>query len=248
MADGLRIADCGFRADLRRDAPSRLPCPIRGRQIVQNWGMARQRGDNYAKRTQSADPGPGGYGPGDPTGGAFSRANCAKQTQFAFERNEGQVLWGKGVMVNCTYKGPWKNKANFRRMGRTWGTRGRAPNKANCRQCGRESHQRSCRSGELCQTNPICLRRAGRPSSRLPAHCGSGQASGDATRQEDNRKQPICIGRVKCQAVAGASAWGWSQVARASCVRAKSLCDSRPEALVRRARQDACHRAIPPLA
>jgi hypothetical protein len=73
---------------------------------------------NYAKETQSADPCPGGRRPGDLTGGAFSRADCAKQTQFAFERNEGQVLWGKGVMVNCTYKGPWKNKANSRWTGR----------------------------------------------------------------------------------------------------------------------------------
>jgi len=140
-----RIADCGLRIGNRpaacRPGPARAGCTNKanfgertGRgSIMRNKANSRQgragpglggvgREANYAKRTQSADPGPGGYRPGDLTGGAFSRADCAKQTQFAFERNEGQLLWGKGVMVNCTYKRPWKNKANFRRdsNGRGW--------------------------------------------------------------------------------------------------------------------------------
>ncbi len=79
------------------------------------------------KRTQSADPGPGGYGPGDLTGGAFSRTNCAKQTQFAFEQNEGQVLWGTAVMVTCTCKGSWQNKANCPKRGTEAVSGGTAP-------------------------------------------------------------------------------------------------------------------------
>jgi len=47
-----------------------------------------------------------------------------------------QVLWGKGFMVNCAYKGPWKNKANSRRMGRGLGDAGRTccTNKPNWRE------------------------------------------------------------------------------------------------------------------
>jgi hypothetical protein len=85
------------------------------------WGrlheQTRWARANCAKQTQSAGPGPSGHRPGDLTGWAFSRADCAKQTQFAFARNEEQVLWGKGVMVNSTYMGPWKNKANFGQAG-----------------------------------------------------------------------------------------------------------------------------------
>ncbi len=157
-----RIADWGQPWGRRADRATTPRCPVPFRQQTQLAGA------NYAKRTQSADPGPGGHRPGDLTGGAFSRADCAKQTQFAFERNEGQVLWGKGVMVNCTYKGHWKNKANSRWMGRGLGDEGRGcrqtTNKANCPKRGTEavsgrrageSHERSCRSGELRQTNPI---------------------------------------------------------------------------------------------
>ena len=134
------LSDCGLGTAPRRDA-----CPVACRLGPARADCAKQTQlarANYAKRTQSADPGPGGHRPGDLTGGAFSRADCAKQTQFAFERNEGQVLWGKGVMVNFTYKGPWKNKANFRRdsNGRGWARPTVPP------------------VGLVVQTNPMCDR------------------------------------------------------------------------------------------
>jgi hypothetical protein len=48
--------------------------------------------------------------------------DCAKQTQFAPERFDGQVLYGPRFMVNCTRNGCRQNKANSRRSQR--GTRG----------------------------------------------------------------------------------------------------------------------------
>jgi len=38
----------------------------------------------------------------------------AKQSQFPAEQREGQVVCGKGLMAERTYKEHWKNKANFR--------------------------------------------------------------------------------------------------------------------------------------
>jgi hypothetical protein len=52
-------------------------------------------GANYAKQTQSADPGPGGHRLGDLTGGACSRADCAKQTQFAWPDSIPFTLWSQ---------------------------------------------------------------------------------------------------------------------------------------------------------
>jgi hypothetical protein len=46
----------------------------------------------------------------------------AKQSQFSSERNEGQVVCGKGVMVNSTSDSPRKNKA---KLGQDGGLRGR---------------------------------------------------------------------------------------------------------------------------
>ncbi len=110
--------------------------------------MARQRGASYEKQTQSADPGPGGYGPGDLTGGAFSDTNCAKQTQFAFEQNQGQVLGGTGVMVTCTCKGSWKNKPNCPKRG-TEAMSGCA---------GRDEAKGTWNEGQMRKTKPIWTR------------------------------------------------------------------------------------------
>ena len=38
---------------------------------------------------------------------------CANKANFRQEQQEGQVLCGKGVMVNCTFDRPRQNKANF---------------------------------------------------------------------------------------------------------------------------------------
>ncbi len=65
----------------------------------------------------------------------------AKQTQFAPERCEGQVLYGQRFMVNWTYKGLRRNKANSPR----------------CRG-GRGLED----EGQLCETNPISLVGQGR--------------------------------------------------------------------------------------
>ncbi len=59
-----------------------------------------------------------------------TQLNCAKQTQFPADQKEGQVLGGKGVMVNSTFDRPRQNKANLRaKPGGTrpqgWGTRGK---------------------------------------------------------------------------------------------------------------------------
>jgi hypothetical protein len=92
--------------------------------------------------------------------------------QFPPERCEGQVLFGKRVMTNWTQKGPWENKTNLP----TWTQM----------DAGRGSHRRSCRSGRLRQTNPICRRWAGKTIAK---------AGGldDATRQGQVRQtNPIC--------------------------------------------------------
>jgi len=80
----LRIGDCGFRTDLWRDAPC----------------------------------GPPGHGPvvqTNPISESWTRpgADCAKQTQFAPERYEGQVLYGKRVTMHWVRQRPQKNKANW---------------------------------------------------------------------------------------------------------------------------------------
>jgi hypothetical protein len=65
-------------------------------------------------------------------------AYCAKQSQFPSRRYNRQVLSGEGVMVNCTGKGPRRNKAKL----------------GQGRKCGR-------RRGQACETKPIA--RSGAP-------------------------------------------------------------------------------------
>jgi hypothetical protein len=74
--------------------------------------------------------------------------NRAKQSQFPSDPKEGQVLCGKGVMVNRTFDRPQQNKPNSRpgRVGRGPGDGGRriiAQNKPNCPKRGTEAV--SCR-------------------------------------------------------------------------------------------------------
>jgi hypothetical protein len=76
----------------------------------------------------------------------FGAGNRAKQTQFALERWEGQVLYGRRVMVNWTGKGARRNKANLPRAsgnGRGLPGPGRVP------------------ANRLCKTKPICYARPG---------------------------------------------------------------------------------------
>jgi hypothetical protein len=106
----------------RSGAPRR--CPVGGPGGVTNEVAVRA---NCAKRTQFG-PAWAGHRPAKDakqtqSGEARlgSGADHAKRTQFASERYEEQVLCEKEVMVNCTYKKPWKNKANLRPPGRREG-------------------------------------------------------------------------------------------------------------------------------
>jgi hypothetical protein len=178
------------------------------------WGMARQRGANYEKRTQSADPGPGGYGPGDLTGGAFSRANCAKQTQFAFEPNEGQVLWGKGVMVNCTYKGHRKNKPNCPKRGTeavsgyAGGTRPRGRGaKDKCAK--RTQFARQCRAGRGQRGVGRGTNVQNEPNSRLRR---DGRDQGGAGRRTNAQNEPNLPGGAGRDVARGA--WDEGQMCK----------------------------------
>jgi hypothetical protein len=144
-----------------------------------NLGDGAPARANDAKRTQSVDPGPGGYGPGDLTGGAFSRANCAKQTQFAFEQNAGQVLWRKGVMVICTYKGPGKNKPNCPRRG-TEAVSGYA---------GRDPAWGTWAVGQMRKTNPISKR-----SGATGAH-NEGQSCQTKPISSEGRDRQVLAGK-----------------------------------------------------
>jgi hypothetical protein len=66
--------------------------------------------------------GPGGPpSPLDPPASGPRQGGCAKRTQFAGGRGEGQVLSGKRVMTNSTCKRRRKNKANLRGPGRRSG-------------------------------------------------------------------------------------------------------------------------------
>jgi hypothetical protein len=74
----------------------------------------------------------------------FAGTNCAKQTQFPPDQNEGQVLGGKGFMVNRTVYRHRQNKANSRRH-----RVGRSP-RARCQSCDNASLP-----GVVPATNPI---------------------------------------------------------------------------------------------
>jgi hypothetical protein len=52
------------------------------------------------------------WGSGFPSHPSALPVDCAKQTQFRQRGKKRQVLGEKGVMVNCTFDGPWQNKAN----------------------------------------------------------------------------------------------------------------------------------------
>jgi hypothetical protein len=76
-------------------------------------GNAAAAGDNRAKQSQFAGGTPG---MGEGRQGRPSRRRWAKACEtkpIPPERHEGQVLWGKRVMVNWSHKRLWRNKANF---------------------------------------------------------------------------------------------------------------------------------------
>jgi len=97
------------------------------------------------------------------------------------------VLCGKGVMVNRTCYRLRQNKANFPARPHTG--------------AGQGSHQRSCRSGVLRQTNPICGRRAGKTIAKaggLDAATREGQTCETKPISEE-------VSSVKCQVLSAAS-------------------------------------------
>ena len=107
---GSRIGDWGLGTELR-DAPWAL---VPQGVVVQTNPIGRSK----LCKTK----------PISPCGVGTSGTNRAKQSQFARERQMGQVLLEKGVVVNCTCISPWQNKANSRRYrtGRDPGNGGRA--------------------------------------------------------------------------------------------------------------------------
>jgi hypothetical protein len=148
---GVSIADCGFwiadsgqtcggTPDLRPAASSPR------RSIVQNEpnlaGRPGHRRAKCAKRTQFL------AAPGEPwPQGRRTKANRAKQSQFARSFWKRQVLRGKRVMVKYTGIRLPQNKANFRRLAKP--PEGPvARNKANSRRAGPWL-------GQSCKTNPI---------------------------------------------------------------------------------------------
>ncbi len=68
------------------------------------WGTGRRRDEHRANAPNKPNL-PGG------AGGA-GRGMLYKQSQFPPDQKEGQVLGGKGVMVNTTFDKPQQNKAN----------------------------------------------------------------------------------------------------------------------------------------
>jgi hypothetical protein len=98
------------------------------------------------------------------------RAKCAKQTQFAPERYEGQVLYGKRFIVKWRCKGLRQNKANFRRcrVGRGRRDAGRivrnesnfagrsGSRRARCAKRSQFPVSGAVRDARLCKTKPIC--------------------------------------------------------------------------------------------
>ena len=106
--------------------------------------------------------------------GRGTQGKCAKQTQFAAERRERQILYGKRVMVNWTSKGLGRNKANSRR----------------CRggRCLRGRRRR-----QSCETKPITGNRSDRvvgctnkPNSP-PCRAGRGHRSERRGRNAPNK-------------------------------------------------------------
>jgi hypothetical protein len=80
------------------------------------WGTGRRRDEHRANAPNKPNLAGG-------TGGA-GRGTLYKQSQLPLDQKEGQVLGGKGVMVNRTSARPQQNKANSRprRAGRgRWG-------------------------------------------------------------------------------------------------------------------------------
>jgi hypothetical protein len=78
------------------------------------------------------------------------------------ERHEGQVLWGKRVMVNWSHKRLWRNKANFSIADRgqtSGGTPALWPAASDLRanRAKRTQFRRSARApaDEMCKTKPI---------------------------------------------------------------------------------------------
>jgi hypothetical protein len=130
--------------------------PVEGARPERRGRGCRTNKPNLARSGQGTD---GRKMQNEPNLGypGWSGADYAKQTQFASERNEGQVLCGKGVMVNCTCKRLRKNKANFRRMGGAWGTGAWMSYKQSQFSAGGQSRK----------TNPICARRGRREGSGI---------------------------------------------------------------------------------
>jgi len=76
-------------------------------------GNAAAAGNNRAKQSQfsGGTPGMGEGRQGRPS--RRRRAKACETKPIPPERHEGQVLWGKRVMVNWSHKRLWRNKANF---------------------------------------------------------------------------------------------------------------------------------------
>ncbi len=92
----------------RLDAPLREAKPIPGEA---RWDEAGGTGDEGQMRQTNP------IWPGWPARGERGRQtppghDDVKQTQFGPRQNEGQVVYGKGVMAERTCKEHWKNKAN----------------------------------------------------------------------------------------------------------------------------------------
>jgi hypothetical protein len=146
------IADCGFRADLRRDAPCGLPRPVRGGQNVQNEPNSRRGRAGRAT---------GMWGEGrrcttKPLSGRTSSLSCETKLNSR-PRRAGRGVGGVGRGTNA------QNEPNSRRRraGRGLGNGGRGVLYKQTQFQGRGLGPLPRPSGlapppnRLCETNPI---------------------------------------------------------------------------------------------
>ena len=143
--------------EMRETNPIRTGAICRGKSCMgkELWWIDRH--GTSAKQSQFTPPPTGTVGGRQGRRWSATRDNRAKQTQFLHEQNEGQVVCGKGVMVNSTFDRPRQNKPNL-----PGGSRGAiAPNKPNLPGYAKWGEARGTGTGGAVQTNPIRWKPAG---------------------------------------------------------------------------------------
>ncbi len=215
---GFRIADCGFTTDLRRDVSYGLPppaCPGQSRKTNPIPGRGEARGAWDAEQTCETNPICWSQLCKTNPISARSRrrpfqsdAHRAKQSQSPPNQQEGQVLCGKGVMVNRTFHRLRQNKANFS-MADWRQTGGGTTN------CAKRTQSPAVPGGRgpggrgawarLCKTNPISTQPGpqGRAIVRNEPNWGGCQAGTPNPR----RAEPCKTNPIRGD-VAWAGAWG----------------------------------------